>query len=555
MLKDQKHQRLATLVMLLAQAIPIQGRPFEVKAESDAVIAASRSLRFEQEILPILEKSCVKCHSGSNPQGGLDVRTRVSLLRGGSKGPALVPGSLERSILFQRVRSGEMPLGGPSLGEIDLELIRQWIQQGAPATNPEAMSSGPPGSDPRDRAHWAFQSPRCPAVPEVRHRELVHRPIDAFLLTKLEEKQLTFAPEADRVTLLRRASFDLTGLPPTPQEVNDFLADRSPRAYETVVDRLLASPHYGERWGRHWLDLAGYADSEGVLSADVVRPNAWRYRDYVIRAFNADKPYDRFLKEQLAGDELSEYRKHDKFPPEVVQMLEATGFLRTALDATREDFEPADYAEYQWRTLFDTQQIVASSILGLTIQCARCHDHKYEPLGQRDYYRMLAFFQGAIRPTGPVLPSDKRAIVEATREQKAAAAEVNGPLDMVIKALGELKAARAQQFRAKHPDGEQASEEDLLKTFPEYSKLADQLAKEIKEEDARRTKFPAIRALYDLDASPPPTHVLERGDPLSPGEEVRPGVPVVLDDPVHPFQLPQTTTKGITTKQRSALAE
>ena len=553
MLKNtNKERRTIFTLVLLALAVPFQARPPQAKKGTDS---ASAVIQFEQQILPILERSCVKCHAGSTPQGGLDARTRVGLLRGGAKGPAVVPASPEKSLLFLRVRSGEMPLGGPPLSEIDLGLIRQWIQQGASATHPEATSSGPPGTDPRDRAHWAFQSPRCPAIPEVTHRALVLRPIDAFLLTKLEERNLTFAPEADRVTLLRRASFDLAGLPPTPQEVNDFLADSSPHAYETVVDRLLASPHYGERWGRHWLDLAGYADSEGVLSTDVVRPNAWRYRDYVIRAFNADKPYDRFLKEQIAGDELSDYRKHDKFPPEVVQMLEATGFLRTALDATREDFEPADYAEYQWRTLFDTQQIVVSSTLGLTIQCARCHDHKYEPLSQRDYYRMLAFFEGAIRPNGPVLPSDKRAIVEATREEKAAAAEVNGPLDMVIKALGDLKAARVQQFRAKHPDGEQASEEDLHKAFPEYSTLADQLAQEIKTEDARRTKFPAIRALYDVDTTPPPTYVLERGDPQNRGEEVQPGVPAVLDDPVHPFQVPPPDAKGMTTGRRSALAE
>jgi hypothetical protein len=205
--------------------------------------------------------------------------------------------------------------------------------------------------------------------------------------------------------------------------------------------------------------------------------------------------------------------------------------------------------------LFDTQQIVASSILGLTIQCARCHDHKYEPLSQKDYYHLLAFFQGAIRPTGPVLPSDKRAIVEATRAEKDTAAEVNGPLDMVIKALGDLKTARAQQFRARHPDGEQASEEDLRKTFPEYAKLGDQLANEIKEEDARRIKFPSIRALYDLDASPPPSHVLERGDPLSPGEEVMPAIPAVLDTRAHPFQLSPSEINAATTGRRTALAQ
>jgi len=550
MLVHSKKKLAALMVLLMTVSVPVDAYSQQTPRRTD-----SDPVLFEKEILPILERNCAKCHAGSAPQGGLDVRTRASLLRGGTKGPAVVPGSAEKSLLLQRVRGGEMPIGGPPLAGTDVGLIRHWIEHGAPAAHPDVViASALPGSDPRDRAHWAFQAPRRPAIPEVTHHAFVISPTDAFLLTKLEERKLTFAQEAERVTLLRRASFDLTGLPPTPEEVDEFLTDSSPNAFEKVVERLLASPHYGERWGRHWLDLAGYADSEGVLSADVIRPNAWRYRDYVIRAFNSDKPYDRFLKEQIAGDELSQYRNHDKFPPEVVEMLEATGFLRTAVDATREDFEPADYAEYQWRTLFDTQQIIASSVMGLTIHCARCHDHKYEPLSQKDYYRMLAFFQGAIRPNGPVLPSDKRAIVEATREEKAAAAVLNGPLDMVIKALGDLKTARAQQFRAKHPDGEQASDEDLRKAFPEYSKLADQLAKEIKEEDARRVKFPAIRALYDLDTTPPASRVLERGDPQNPGEEVKPGVPTVLDDPLHPFQVRGPNTNEMTTGRRSAFA-
>jgi len=357
------------------------------------------------------------------------------------------------------------------------------------------------------------------------------------------------------VKLIRRATFDLTGLPPTLEEIADFVNDKSSQAYEKVIDRLLNSPRYGERWGRHWLDLAGYADSEGVLAADAVRPNAWRYRDYVIRAFNNDKPYDLFIKEQLAGDELSRYTRYDKIPPEVVEELEATGFVRTAVDATREDFLPADFAEYQWRTLFDTQQIVASSLMGLTLQCARCHDHKYEPISQKDYYRMLAILRGALRPEGPVLPSDKRAIVEATRVQKTAAAEINGPLDLVIKALGDLKAARTQQYRGKHPEGEEVSDEELRKTFPEYAKMSDDLAAQIKAENAQRTKFPMIRALYDLDGTPAPTHVLIKGDPTAPGDEVQPGIPTVLDDPSRPFRIDSAVAGTATTGRRLALAE
>ena len=507
---------------------------------------------FEQKVLPVLEQHCSKCHSGDSAQGGLDVRTRAGLLRGGSKGSAVIAGDSAKSLLYQRIAAGQMPLGGQPLSATVRDIIKQWIDQGAKAENAGAAVAGPSA---RDRSHWAFQSPRKPPVPQIANGDRARNPIDAFLLAELERRNLNFSPDADRVKLIRRATFDLIGLPPTPEEVKEFLGDTSPQAYENVIDRLLRSPHYGERWGRHWLDLAGYADSEGVLSTDTVRPNAWRYRDYVIRAFNDDKPYDRFLKEQIAGDELSQFRRHDKLPRDVVEMLAATGFLRTAVDATREDFQPADYAEYQWRTLFDTQQIVASSLIGLSLQCARCHDHKYEPISQKDYYRLLAILQGAFRPNGPVVPSDKRAIVDATREQKAAAAEVNGPLDMIIKALGELKSGRTQQYRAKHPDGEEVTDEDLRKTFPEYAKVADQIAAQIKAEDAQRTKFPAIRAIYDLDGTPQPTHLLTRGDPLSPAEEVTPGVPAVLEDPARPFRIDPKTVDPSTSGRRLAFVD
>jgi len=519
-----------------------------------AQTGANSPVIFEEKILPVLEKNCVKCHSGEAAQGGLDVRTRASLVRGGTKGSSIVAGDSAKSTLYQRVASGQMPLAAKPLVAAELELIKTWIDQGAKAENPEATVDAI-GSSARDRSHWAFQTPRHPATPTVQQSERVRNPIDAFVLAELEKRKLSFSQDADKVKLIRRATFDLIGLPPTPQEIRDFLSDTSAQAYENVIDRLLGSPRYGERWGRHWLDLAGYADSEGVLAADAVRPNAWRYRDYVIRAFNNDKPFDRFVKEQLAGDELSQYGRHDKMPPDAVEMLEATGFLRTAVDATREDFLPADYAEYQWRTLFDTQQILASSLMGLTVQCARCHDHKYEPISQKDYYRMLAVLQGAIRPDGPILPSDKRAIVEATRAEKTVAAEVNGPLDLITKALGDLKAARTQQYRGKHPEGEEVTDEELRKTFPEYARISDDLAAQIKAENAHRMKFPTIRALYDLDGTPPPTHLLAKGDPSSPKEEVQPGVLTVLDDLSRPFRIDAKVAGSATTGRRLALAE
>jgi hypothetical protein len=415
-----------------------------------APVWAAAPPQFEKDILPLLEAKCGKCHAGPEAQGGLDIRMRASLVKGGKSGPVFLSGEPDRSLLISRIRSGQMPPGGPKLEDAEIDLVRRWIEVGAPAANPDAVPSAGHVSD-RDRQHWAFQPPRRPAVPTVRARGRVANPrvvnpIDAFVLAALEKKGLAMNPEASRPAILRRLAFDLTGLPPSPEFLERFLKDRRPDAYERAVDELLNSPRYGERWARQWLDISGYADSEGVLDADVIRPNAWRYRDYVIRAFNDDKPYDRFVQEQIAGDELGEYWKHDAFPRDVAEKLEATGFLRTAVDATRDDFLPKDFAEYQWRTLFDTEQILVSSFLGLTIQCARCHDHKYEPITQRDYYAVQAVLTSAIRPTGPVLPTYKRIAFDAPKAEQARAEENNKPLEAVAKALRELQNARGSSF-------------------------------------------------------------------------------------------------------------
>src|SRR2546426_11396165 len=243
--------------------------------------------------------------------------------------------------------------------------------------------------------HWAYQKVEKPKIPVVRDRAWVKTPVDAFALAKLESQDIKPAPAADKITLLRRATFDLTGLPPTPEEVNSFLADNSPGAFEKVVDRLLNSPHYGEKWARHWLDLARYAESEG-FKADETRPNAWRYRDYVIKAFNEDKPYDRFIKEQIAGDELW---------PDNPDALVATGFCRHYADESN----ARNLLLRRQEILNDITDTVGSTVLGLTVGCARCHDHKFDPIPQRDYYRLQAFF-AAIRAKDdiPLIPSDKR---------------------------------------------------------------------------------------------------------------------------------------------------
>jgi hypothetical protein len=442
--------------------------------------------------------------------------------------------------------------------------------------------------------HWAFRPPVRPAVPEVRTNGVrVPNPIDRFLLSALQRKGQAFSPPADKRMLLRRVTFDLIGLPPTPEEVEAFLADTAPNAYEKVVDRLLADPRYGERWARHWLDTAGYADSEGILEEDRIRPNAWRYRDYVLRSLNSDKPYDQFLREQIAGDELVDYRSAERWTPEIEEALTATGFLRTAVDATRDDFNEHQFTEYQYRMLNDTQTILVSSTLGLTLQCARCHDHKYEPFSQRDYYRMQALLAGAIRPKGKLLPTNRRQIVAATAAEQKRAREVNDQVTAAVQALDQKETALRTEFRLRALDSKLAGvpEADraalaqaarveeakrtaehkalavkyktLLETtpdalaaaFPEFKQQQAALQKAKEEAQSKHVTLPEIRALYDQDAAPPPTCVLVRGEWTHPGEAVEPGIPAILDDPGHPFRIPPTAAGAATTGRRRALAE
>ena len=286
----------------------------------------------EREVMvTILHLKCLVCHGKRKQEGELNLRTRAGLLKGGKSGPAMVLGKPEESLLIKRIAAGDHPsqvlqtdYNVRPVTADQLEKLRQWVAAGAPAGPEEVLEVGS-GPDPlvrdEDRKFWSFQPPQRPRVPKLRQKHLVHTPIDAFLLEKLEAKGLSFSPQANRLTLMRRAYLDLIGLPPEPEEVKTHLEDRSPDAYERLIDRLLASPHYGERWGRHWLDAAGYADSESELGGDPVRPHAYRYRDYVIRSLNADKPYDQFLLEQIAGDELFDYKATQELTPEQLDYL------------------------------------------------------------------------------------------------------------------------------------------------------------------------------------------------------------------------------------------
>lgn len=366
---------------------------------------AGRVVSFEKEVKPLLEARCVKCHGAAMQLGKLDLRNRQVALKGGEKGPAFLAGNAAQSILFKRVAGLEkpaMPMDG-KLSDAEVETLRLWIEQGAvwegelgaakTADDPlKAIENSP--LPPKAKDWWSFRKPVRPEIPKVDDPRWGKHPIDAFIKRQLDAQGLKPAPPADKRTLARRAYLDLTGLPPSPAELKEFLDDSRPDAWEQLVDRLLASPHYGERWGRHWLDVARYADSNGY-EHDFDRPNAWRYRDYVIRSFNRDTPYDRFLLEQLAGDEVDEV---------TYDTLTATGFLR---NYAKVGFREKDNPQFRFEYLDDMIATLGRGVMGLTVHCARCHNHKFDPILQRDYYRMQASLFSYVEVDHPLVPKEQ----------------------------------------------------------------------------------------------------------------------------------------------------
>jgi hypothetical protein len=521
-------------------------------APGEEVRTAGTPVVTQHDILPILLRRCTVCHGRQVQEGGLDLRTRSSMLRGGKSGPAIIPGRPAESLLIKRVRAGQMPplqriieVSIKPIESAETALLARWIELGAPEVSAEpdvATTTPDPLVSDRDRDFWAFRPPRVAAVPTVRDSGRVRNPIDAFLLQQLEQKGLSLSPEADRAALLRRVCLDLTGLPPEPGEVRAFLADRDPLAYEKVVDQLLASPRYGERWGRHWLDLAGYADSEGKREQDLPRPSAYRYRDYVIRAFNADKPYDRFLLEQIAGDELADYEHVPEITPELYDNLVATGFLRLAPDPTW--FNLTDFVPDRLEVIADEIDVLGSAVLGLTLKCARCHSHKFDPIPQRDYYRLVDVFKGAFDEHDwmksnwhPGLSKGRRTDRElpyVTTAERRRWAGHNAALQEQIDAL-----------RAALPKKSEKG--------PRADKQAEETARRIKALEARRLPEPTVRALWDR-GQPSPTYVYRRGDYLSPGHLVGPGVPSVLTDGRTPFTVKPPWPGAAKTGRRLAFA-
>ena len=560
--------------------------------------------RFEQEIQPLLNERCVSCHGGDYPQSGLDLHTLASTLRGGQNGPVVLEGFSEKSILVRQLVNGVMPPQGASapLNDAEVELIRDWIDEGQfadyvdlgnPLDRAFTESEAPPVTA-SDRQHWAFQAPLASAPPTVDGPSAVRTPIDAFLLAELEQHRLTYSTEAPRQTLLRRAYFDLWGLPPTPEQAAEFLADERPDAYGRLLDRLLESPLYGQRWGRFWLDAAGYVDTKGKdFQAHQVSlsPGMWRYRDYVIDSFNADKPWDRFLIEQLAGDELYDWRNAEQFSPEMLDTLIATGYLRTVLDATDEDISdrPAD----RYDTLFALIDKVSRSAVGLTLSCARCHSHKYDPIPQRDYYRFLALLSGAYNPSDWIQPKN-RLLYTVSPAEKEHIDKHNSAIDAKVKGLMEqldeisqpyrdalfeskiqaVPSAVRQNFRiafaadAKDRDEAQkdlvekfgstveiSDEEILGEASPENKERLGRIRQEIAEWTSNRTELELIQALWDGE-SRPTIRLLQRGSVESPGPAVKPGfLSVLCSDEETCLATPSPNRAGETTGYRLALAE
>jgi len=522
---------------------------------------ASPSVDFRRDVEPLFRAHCLGCHGPAAQQSGMRLDDRGTLLKGGYSGkPAIIPGNSSASPLIQRV-SGlpgitAMPPAGPRLSTEQIAVLRAWIDQGAPWSDsqaPVAVASGRTG-------HWAFQTIRRPAVPSGEAN-----PIDAFVHVRLRKEGVAPSPEAPKNVLLRRVSLDLIGLPPTTEELAEFLADSRPDAYERQVDRLLASPHYGEKWARHWLDQARYADSDGY-EKDWSRPYAWRYREWVIDALNRDLPFDRFTIEQIAGDLV---------PNSTVEQKVATGFHRNTL-TNREG--GIDNEQFRFENLVDRTATTGTVWLGLTIGCAQCHDHKYDPLKQKDFYRLAAFFDNVEEvdidapmagELGPWLAT--RAEYRAKREELLRAYHVPE-----LQAAWEKDMLRA----AAHPgertdwdlawdcllklteggDGEKILRKDAAtRTQREREILTDHFVrnyhfavgdnkyKELKFDDLDKklrelyASYPQLTRAMTVAESPQrhPTKLRVRGDYKNPGITVEPGVPEVLPqiDGTHPTRL------------------
>ena len=547
----------------MAQSPPAPGTKSANVPNKEATTASPVDLAFyETQVKPILAAKCFDCHEGAGASGKLLLTNRAAILKGGSSGPGVSLDKPLDSLILHAVnyQGRQMPPSG-KLPKSQIDVLTKWVTMGLPMpanAAPDGKAAGgtpkivPPSVNAQTMKFWAFQPVKRPALPVIKQKSWIANPIDAFILTKLEKNSLAPAPELSRAALLRRATYDLIGLPPTPQETSAFLADKSPNAYEKVVDRLLASPHYGEKWGRHWLDLVRYAETNS-FERDDPKPFAWRYRDYVIRSLNADKPYDQFTREQLAGDEL------DKPTPE---SLIATGYYRLG----SWDDEPSDPEQARYDELDDIVATTGQVFLGLTVNCARCHDHKLDPIPQKDYYRLLSFFQGTTRYGGAGRSPEMNSLrsIAPPAEQERFAREdgiYRKNLEDVQKRMTAIEGVVRKDFAPVEKEEfrhKQARAAIVKKRVPALltAEQFEQYLTLLKQED-------------DLLKSPPrdmekalcvtetrqiaPTCVLMRGNPHAPGDVVEPGFLSVLAPPAPAIHKPAANVES--SGRRLALAD
>ncbi len=535
-------------------------------ADDDAQRAAMKF--FESEVRPILVNKCFDCHSKTKQKGGLRVDHIGYLKTGGDTGPAVIPGHPEKSPLIEAVKyqndDFKMPPknNGGKMPDSEIAILEKWIKMGAPWPEDEAnkvvVTEG--GFTEEQRKYWFFQPVAKVSPPKVKSK-WVKNDVDRFVAAKQAEMKLDPAEEADRNELVRRVYFDLHGLPPTREQVDAFVNDKSPKAYEKLVDELLASPRYGERWAQHWLDLTRYAESDGY-NADAYRPSVWPYRDYVIKSLNDDKPYDQFVREQLAGDEIA---------PENPDVLIATAYLRHPVY----EWNQRD-VRGQWDIILtDMTDTTGELFLGLSMGCAHCHNHKFDPILQKDYYRLRAFLAPVLWRDDMKLatPEEKKAHDEHQAKWEAATADIRGKIDALINPILEPQVERAltrftddlQGMVRKTPDKRDALEtqfaglcqrqmEQVRKTFDPMKSLKTEdkkaeykaLQEELKKFDELKPK-PLLDAFVATDAGPkaPVTSIKTRK-----GEQViEPGFLSIID--TNP---PKIEPKGNSTGRRTALA-
>ena len=575
------------------QDAPMGANDPALNSDSSASIIAREHVDFfEAKIRPVLSQHCYKCHSAGAEEvkAGLYLDSRDGVERGGDSGPIIERDTPANSSLLQALRHEnlEMPPDG-KLPDRTIADFERWVRLGAPDPRSEKV---PTVNDQkmdwsRAREFWSFRKPTRPPLPKVEQQQHSINAIDTFVLRRLQEQGLALNPPADRRSLIRRAYYDLIGLPPSPEEVNDFVMDSSPQAYDELVDRLLASPHYGERWGRHWLDVAGYAESNGIIG-DGLTPHAWRYRDYVIRALNKDKPYDRFLLEQFAGDELVPWQDSEQLTEEMVEALTATGFLRCTPDGT--DNQDIYQLEKRWDHIHATVEVALKASMGIVLNCARCHDHKFDPVMQEDYYKVVGLFLPAYDPENWVPCTDQRKyywpvryILNAGKSRREQAMQTMTDLGQRIKSLnreqrdlvacfhdqwlivkgeaGELLLSTQELSALRLDPNDRSAEEariaanlrsehdvadtDLRERFPDYRQRVDDIKSQLRatREQAEEADLDRIWALWDVSTQPPKSHLLRRGDFMSPGRVVPTGIPKIFG-PDAPFNLPEPTPRS-----------